>query len=187
MALREDSGTAPHFVAARQSLLGGGGLARPPVRMLKALLSGLQMQAAPLAFLDGRAVPAALVLTLALVGCGSAGTPVALTTAPPSMIGAGCYTDSALGELVPDPKYGTAIEDTTTMNGGVPVLAPVVWRPGYTASRVNEQVVVRDANGNVVATTGRAYRIEGGYVGGGQDWPQMPDRVFLACGYITPQ
>jgi hypothetical protein len=134
------------------------------------------------------------MLALVLVGCGSgaSGGTVALTTGVPPILrdtngnAAGCYTDFAVGQLVVDPKYGTAIADTTTMAGSQPVTTPVAWRPGFTAIRVNDQVQVRDPNGAVVAVTGHSYRIDGGYVGGA-DWPELPTRMFWACGDVVSQ
>jgi hypothetical protein len=132
----------------------------------------------------GRATTA-LALALSLVGCGSAeasGDPVQLITGVPPGMGGGCYTNSAVGPLIVDPTYGTAITDE---NGGG--TTPVVWRPGFTGRRVGSEIVVRDSNGNVVATTGRTYKIAGGYVSGGPDWPELPTRMFWACDFVIPQ
>jgi hypothetical protein len=90
--------------------------------------------------------------------------------------GSGCYTDWAEGPLVIDANAGTAILDND-LHATVP--APIMWRPGYSARQVGSEVEVLDPSGDVVAITGRSYRIEGGYVGA--------DRVFFACGFVTPQ
>jgi hypothetical protein len=131
---------------------------------------------------------AALALALALSGCGLAGEPVQLVTGvPPIARGSngevGCFLDFAVGQLASDPTYGTTITDETA-GAPTPLPAPVAWRPGFTARRVNGEVVVRDPTGTVVATTGHRYKIVGGYAGGSADWPEMPTRVFWACGYV---
>jgi hypothetical protein len=43
----------------------------------------------------------------------------------------GCYTDSASGPLVSDPRYGTAIIDRGGMNQQSNIAVPVAWRPGF--------------------------------------------------------
>jgi hypothetical protein len=114
------------------------------------------------------------------------GDPVRLLTGPPGDWG-GCFTDSASGPLIVDPKYGTAIVDND-----VHAVSPVTvaWRPGYTARRIGSEVEVLDPQGNTVASTGRSYWLAGGYVsaGGssGLDWPQLPIGVFWACDLVTP-
>jgi hypothetical protein len=133
----------------------------------------------------GRAATA-LALALCLTGCGAAGPSgdrvQLITGVPPGMASGGCYTNFAVGPLIIDPTYGTAATDE---NGGG--TTPVVWRPGFTGRRVGSEIVVRDSNGNVVAMTGRRYKIAGGYVGGGPDWPELPTRMFWACDFVIPQ
>jgi hypothetical protein len=123
-------------------------------------------------------------MALCLVGCALAeGDPVRLITGTPTDVSAGsCYTDFAVGRLVVDPTYGTAIADQSGL-----ATTPVAWRPGFTARRVGSEVVVHDAIGNVVATTGRTYKIAGGYVGGDGNWPDLTTRVFWACGFVIQQ
>lgn len=118
----------------------------------------------------------ALALALCMIGC----APVALLTGVPPGFpfdSAACYTNSAHGRLVADPRYGTAIIDTD-MNPTNATAVPVMWRPGFTARRVGSEVEVEDPAGNVVAITGRTYRIDGGYVG-------EDPLVFWACDRVT--
>jgi hypothetical protein len=90
---------------------------------------------------------------------------------------AGCYTNSAQGPLLVDPRYGTAIIDSD-VRATAPV--PVMWRVGFTGRRAGSELEVLDPHGNVVATTGRAYRIAGGYTG-------EDPRVFWACDFVIEQ
>ena len=108
-----------------------------------------------------------------VVGCGT--DPVPLLTGAP-LAGGACFTNWAEGQLVADGNYGTAIVDYDV--GGT--ATPVAWRPGFTARRVASEVEVLDPAGHVVATTGRRYRIDGGYVDRGA-WPGLPTPVFWAC------
>lgn len=128
-----------------------------------------------------RRVTASLALALTLSGCGwfAPGDPVYLLTGEP-LGTAGCFTSFALGLLLEDPTYGTAIHDE---NGGG--TTPVMWRSGYTGHRVGSEVSVVDLLGNVVATTGQTYKIAGGYVDG--DSSQLPTRVFWACDVVIRQ
>jgi hypothetical protein len=77
-----------------------------------------------------------------------------------------CFGLNVVGQIVADPKYGTAIDAT-----------PVMWPLGFTGRWVGSEVEVLDPTGSVVATTGRRYRLDGGY------WGDSP-RVFSACGAI---
>ena len=137
---------------------------------------------------------ATLALVLLVVGCEASDDPiqVRLLTGPPGGFG-GCFTDSASGPLVVDPKYGTAIvdEDMIRVSGTRPPPIPVAWRPGFTAWRIGSEVEVVDPQGRAVAITGRSYWVAGGYVsaGGssGLDWPGLPTGVFWACDFVTPQ
>jgi hypothetical protein len=74
-----------------------------------------------------------------------------------------CLGLNVVGQLVSDAKYGTAIGAT-----------PVMWPLGFTGRREGSEVVVLDPTGDVVATTGRTYRLDGGYWGEG----------FSACGAV---
>jgi hypothetical protein len=125
-------------------------------------------------------VAAALALALLVLGCGPSaaevqqGVPVQLLTGDYQGMasGGGCFTYWATGPLSVDATSGTAIMDA---DAGATTTEPVMWRPGFTARRVGSEVVVLDPNGNVVAVTGRKYKIEGGHVSAG----------FFACGFVT--
>jgi hypothetical protein len=133
-------------------------------------------------------------LLVFLVGCGSeppdGGSVQLLTGAVFSR--PGCFTDSASGRLVTDPKYGTAIvdEDLMTVTHKASV-TPVAWKPGFTARRAGDEVEVLAPDGHVVAITGKRYRIDGGYVGpyvgGSSGWPGLATSVFWACDQVVPQ
>jgi hypothetical protein len=140
-------------------------------------------------------VTTTLLLALGLLGCNMflPGDRVELLTGNgpfppnPGPFDPVCYTSAAEGPLVVDPEYGTAIRGSPT--GGT---APVMWPPGFIGRRVGSEVVVQDRAGNVVATTGGRYRLEGGY------WSETitptkenhysfsGPRVFLACGSVDP-
>jgi hypothetical protein len=111
-----------------------------------------------------------------------------LITGPPGPRGNPCFVDYAEGPLVVDPTYGTAIIDTD-VRATTPI--PVAWSSGFTARRLGPEVVVLDPHGNVVAVTGRNYRIAGGYVAAGGssgiNWPDLPVGVFLACSFAVQQ
>ena len=121
-----------------------------------------------------------------VVGCGSPGPtsdPVRIVAGTPPNVPVGsCYTSAVDGTLVPDSTWGTSIIDSAT--GG---RTPVAWRPRFTAWRVGSEVVVRAPNGQAVATTGHAYRLDGGFTGDSPPWPGVNARVFWACGGVTPQ
>ena len=131
---------------------------------------------------------ATLTVALVVLGIGAFAfafrSPVPLLTGPPhgeeNTTGPiGCFTNHADGALIVHEQYGTAIIDT--QGGGLkPLATPIMWRPGFTARRSGFEVEVLDANGLVVATTGRTYSIAGGYVG------ENP-RVFWACDFVRPQ
>ena len=127
-----------------------------------------------------RRVTSTLALALCLVGCSSAVLPgdrIELLTDDGNPPTTGCYTSSAQGPLMVDPRYGTAIIDND-VHATAPV--PVMWRLGFTGRRVGSAVEVLDPDGNLVATTGRSYRIAGGYSG------ERP-RVFWACDFVIEQ
>jgi hypothetical protein len=122
-----------------------------------------------------------LALALVVLGCAD---PVALLTGVPPMVsgGGGCFTNSAGGPLIVDPDYGTAIIDGDT--GGA--ATPVMWRPEFSGRRRGSEVEVLDPGGEVVATTGRSYRMGGGYVEQEIPGAASPIRVFWACDFVTP-
>ena len=128
----------------------------------------------------------ALALALMVIGCGgSLPQPFPLLTGDPygraTVNGnLGCFTNHARGPLTVDPTSGTAIADSDdNPNSVTPV--PVMWRPGFTARHDGSEVTVLDPAGNVVATTGRHYLIEGGYV------DKNGRTVFWACDAVIPQ
>ena len=115
-----------------------------------------------------------LTLVLAIVATSCGGSVSILTgrgslgSVADGMVG--CYTDFAVGQLVVDATYGTAI-----VENGRP--SPVMWPPGSTARQSGSEVEVLDEHGSVLARTGSRYQIEGGY--GGEN-----PRSFVACGYV---
>ena len=125
-------------------------------------------------------IAAALVIAICLSGCSAlpADRVQLLTGVPPAGQGGGCYTYFVVGRLVVDPEYGTAFEDAS---GGTTL---VMWLPRYSARRAGSEVEVLDPAGNVLATTGRRYQIEGAYVS--LDSPDPTNRVLWACGFVIP-
>lgn len=122
-----------------------------------------------------------LTLALVLLGCSSQAQPnqVELLTGGPFAETGGCSTNSEVGLLTVDPRFGTAIEierPPDQQTGPIPVM----WGPGFTGVRVGSEVAVRDPAGNTVATTGRRYAIEGGM------WyrDEFPE-PFVACGSVS--
>jgi hypothetical protein len=115
-----------------------------------------------------------------VLGCGSTVLPgdrVELLTDNGNPPTPGCYTNSAEGQLMVDPRYGTTIVDSDV---GATAPVPVMWRLGFTGRRAGSEVEVLDPAGNLVATTGRRYRIAGGYTG------ENP-RLFWACDFVIEQ
>jgi hypothetical protein len=113
------------------------------------------------------------LVVMAAVACGGLSVPLltgrgGLGPEPSGMFS--CYTNFAVGQLVAEPSYGTAIVENSRQT-------PVMWPIGYTARLSSGQVEVVDAQGSVVARTGNRYQIEGGY--GGYD-----PSSFVACGYV---
>jgi hypothetical protein len=120
----------------------------------------------------------AAALAVAFLAAGCAGRPVSLLTGNGPFNRdegyVGCYTNFAVGDLVVDPAFGTAIVE------GTHAAAPVMWPVGYTGRQSGSVVEVLDASGKVVAATGRRYQIEGAL---------QPDDhgSWLACGYVLPK
>jgi hypothetical protein len=84
------------------------------------------------------------------------------------------------GRLVVDGSRGTSIvvERGDVASPGAEV--QVLWWPRYTARRVGNEAEVLDPDGNVVATTGRRYRIELAF-------PMQEDGGFVVCAsQVTP-
>jgi len=140
-----------------------------------------------------RRLTATLALALLLLGCGLVaprGEPVQLLTGAMPFDPDQC-PDSALAQLLVDPQYGTALAEY----GGS--RTPVMWRPGFTGRRVGSKVVVLDATGNVVATTGQSYLIAGNYLletADGENgifrrgWvgSTIGVNMFYACDFVRP-
>lgn len=121
------------------------------------------------------------ISTLLLRDCGGLvplGTDPSLVAVPtqapePQPVGTPGACPSALieGRLVPDERWGMALEDTDGL------IRKVIWPHGYAARREGSQLALLDASGSVVAYEGDFVGIGGGETGGGGDW--------LACGGIT--
>jgi len=100
-----------------------------------------------------RPVTATLALTLFVLGCspskgqGVEGEPVEILTGVEACY-AGGQSPNDHGLLVPDPEFGTRFDGR----------GPVMWPVGYTGIRLAEgHVAVLNAQGGVVATTGKTY------------------------------
>jgi hypothetical protein len=115
----------------------------------------------------------AALLAVSMVACGPSeadlGDPVQLVTGMHGPANS-CFTNWAEGKLVRDATYGTVIQVA-----GHDI--PVMWRLGFTGWVSGSEIVVVDASGSVVATTGRRYRIDGGYVG-------ADPTMFWACDQV---
>lgn len=120
----------------------------------------------------GRAT-STLALALCLSGC--AAEPVQLLTGVDSCWAGGESSSGITGVLVPDPSSGTSIDGT-----------PIMWPVGFTGLRLfGGGVEVRDAEGKVLATTGRTYHMSMGRVSGTAATTNI-DGAFPAaanCGY----
>ncbi len=128
---------------------------------------------------------AALALVLCFGGFG--GTGVRILTGEPLGRNSCFASATGTGLLVVDPTYGTAIIDNGEHSavGLSDEPLTVAWRPGFTARRSGAEVEVFDPQGNVVAITGRSYRIDGGL----SSWPTWPDpeeTLFFACDKVQP-
>jgi hypothetical protein len=123
-----------------------------------------------------RRVATTLALALILAGCDSEVPPAdRVELAIAQDMEQGCYLNWAVYDLVADPTHGVAVRYG---NGST---QPVYWHMGYTGRRVGSEVEVRDPSGNVVATTGRNYKIWPGFVRQGADDPR-----FMACAIDPP-
>ncbi|HET9853170.1 MAG TPA: hypothetical protein VFP56_11795 [Candidatus Limnocylindrales bacterium] len=103
----------------------------------------------------------ALTLAIWLAGCGSQSVPLLTGTGPFSPDDHSCYLSYAVGMLVVDPNYGTAIIQEIG-DGSPPFATPVMWWPGFSGRRVGAEIEVLDEAGTTVAVTGRRYKIGGG-------------------------
>ena len=81
-----------------------------------------------------------------------------------------CPASLARGELLRSAEWGLALRDED-----FGVTRVVIWPFGYVAERDGGRLVLRAADGTVVARTGDRLHIEGGIV---------PGEAFLACGDI---
>ena len=120
-----------------------------------------------------RRLAIALVLAVSSIGCSSAPTPtnrVALGTWPAGSA-PGCVLMGIQGELVADPKYGTAI-------AYVDATMPVLWPEGFIGERVGSEIQVLNKDGRVIAVTGGMYEVfysEVGFTAG-------PGVTIRSCG-----
>jgi hypothetical protein len=118
---------------------------------------------------------ATFVLSLCLLGCQSVIFPwdrVELQTVSADTP-RGCVLIPAFGKIIVDPNSGTPVIDW-----GSGVITPITWPFGYTARRVGPEVLVSDASGTVVATTGRWYDIWYPVVGR----EVQPGQPWVTCG-----
>jgi hypothetical protein len=137
-----------------------------------------------------------LVLALGLVGCSSLPSADSFELAHSKepadvrdgMCSLGWWT---AGMLVVDPRGGTAIIVEGGDFGEAGETMPAQWWPKYTGRRVGNEAEVLDPDGNVVATTGRRYRIESafpmdaGFVVCGHDVTPLPTEADLAAAYLA--
>ena len=136
-----------------------------------------------------RRVATTLGLALCVLGCAwlPRGEPVHLLTGDVrGMAERGeCFLNNVVGRLVVDANYGTAIEIDRQPAQVDLAPVPVMWRPGFTGRRAGSEVEVLDREGNVVATTGRTYRIAGGradkFVKPTYEYP------WFACDTVIPK
>jgi hypothetical protein len=98
-------------------------------------------------------------------------------------IAVGCYTYYVNGLLVPDKTYGTAMaEQHSPTIEGPP--RPIMWPFGYTGYRVGSGVALVDEQGRAVGITGTRYWLT--MAGIDPTQPNVPDKVFAACGPPRP-
>ena len=102
-----------------------------------------------------------LAMASLLAACSSDAVPLLTGTGPFSGADHTCYLNRAVGTLVVDQTYGTAIVQEVG-DGFPPFITPVMWWHGFSGRRAGSQVEVLDPEGTVVAVTGRRYSIGGG-------------------------
>jgi hypothetical protein len=96
-----------------------------------------------------------------------------------------CYTSGAYGLLVADPVAGTALKWHYPGNPAQEAEdsdrppQPVMWPHGYRARSAGSEVEVLNEAGEVVATTGHMYALEGG--------GRSDVNAFYACGKVIPE
>jgi hypothetical protein len=130
-------------------------------------------------------IAATLAIGVLVVGCGLLPEQVQpeqvpLLTGDPEH--GGCYSLEIESPLSVDPTYGTGSGPHIVQQGDW--VQVVAWRPGFTGRRVGSEVEVLDPQGNVVATTGHTYRLQGGYPPHPSSWPGFPYNIFWACGDV---
>ena len=139
----------------------------------------------------------AIAIALSLLGCRSpapSGEPVKLLTGPLPFDADECSNDDFVASmLLIDVQYGTVLAGFLTDQR-----TPVMWPPGYTARRVQGQVVVVDVAGNLVAVTGQSFGIRGNLLFGRPEpglsayrrgvvlSPILRDMLY-ACGPVHPE
>ncbi len=106
-----------------------------------------------------RSTPFVALVLVVVVACGPI-APVKLLTYD----GTGCHVAPAAGQLVVDPKYGTAIWYEFGNDPQSPRLWPVAWPPGFSGRDSGGEIEVVAPDGRVVAVTGRRYALTGGGV-----------------------
>ena len=137
-----------------------------------------------------------LGLALGLVGCISLPSADSFELAHSKKPADGRLGECSLGwwtagKLVVGPSGGTAINVEGGDFAEVGDTMPVEWWPKYSGRRVGKEVEVLDPDGNVVATTGRRYRIESafpmdaGFVVCGHDVTPLPTAADLAAAYLA--
>lgn len=94
---------------------------------------------------------------------------IAAALAACSLIPAGCPAALLSGTLVADGQGGLAVQ----AESGV---TPVRWPGGYRVAG-DDELVLRDGWGSVIAAAGDTI-----YVGGGMN---TADDLFIACGYVS--
>ena len=93
----------------------------------------------------------------------------------------GCYTSSIGGEPVTDPTYGTAVIQHYGDGSTPDQRFPVMWLPGDTGRKSGSEVEILDRSGSVIARTGQAWFIEGGF------YSVDNVRVWVACGFVQSE
>jgi hypothetical protein len=117
-----------------------------------------------------------LALALCMLGCAQSAEPVQLLTGVDGCWAGAESSSGITGVLVADPTSGTSI------NG-----EPIMWPVGFTARRLpGGEVDVLDAEGKVLATTGRTYHLSIGAVSGKAASTDIGGAFPAAanCGYV---
>ena len=117
-----------------------------------------------------------VVLVALLVGCGTI-APVNLLTSDQN-----CHPAPAVGLLVVDQQYGTAIsEQIPPPPDGWTRPVPIAWPAGFSGRYAGGEIEVVGPDGVVLAVTGKRYEFAGvGVEVGGI-------RAFGACAFALPR